>query len=121
MEAYDTWFSRRLVTEYLHAIHDDKLLIKIEGSARYMTKPDEELLLEERMEGEAIGEARGEARGIAIGEARGKEQGVIISIKVINALRANEPIESIAENLKISVEEIRQIQSVLPVNHGLSA
>ena len=30
MEAYDTWFSRRLVTEYLHAIVDDKILIKIE-------------------------------------------------------------------------------------------
>ena len=173
METYDTWFSRRLITEYMHAIVDDELLIKIEGSERYMTKAIEELLLEERMEGIKegkeegitigkeegitigkeegitigkeegitigkeqgitigkeqgiiIGKEEGKEEGIAIGEERGKKQGIskglIMSIKVISALKENEPVESIAERFKISVEDIMQIQSTLPEILGLTA
>jgi len=145
METYDTWFSRRLVTEYLHAIVDDELLTKIEGSERFMTKAIEELLLEERKEGIeegkeegkeegiaigkeegiAIGKEEGKEEGIAIGEERGKKQGIskglIMSIKVISALKENEPVESIAERFKISVEDIMQIQSTLPEILGLTA
>ena len=92
-----------------------------EGSARYMTKPDEELLMEERMEGIKEGKEEGIAIGKEEGITIGKEEGVIISAKVISALRANEPIESISKRFKISAEGIMQIQSALPIGQGLSA
>jgi hypothetical protein len=55
VETYDTWFSRRLITEYMHAILDDELLMKVEGSEKFMVKLSEEILLEERQEGREEG------------------------------------------------------------------
>ena len=63
---YDTEFSRRLIMEYMDAILDDEILLKVEGSERFMLKLSEEVLLEEReegrLEGEAIGISKGELR-----------------------------------------------------------
>ncbi len=44
-------FAKYLVMEYMNAILSDELLLKIEGSERFMMKISEEVLLEEREEG----------------------------------------------------------------------
>ena len=62
VDTYDTTFSRRLVTEYMNAIIDDALLLKIEGSEKFMMKLSEEVLLEEREEGRVEGRLEGEIR-----------------------------------------------------------
>ena len=51
VETYDSQFSRRLITEYMRAILNDELLLKVEGSEKYMVKLSEDLLLEERLAG----------------------------------------------------------------------
>jgi len=55
VETYDTAFSRRLVTEYMNVILDDALLLKVEGSEKFMMKLSEEVLQEERLEGKLEG------------------------------------------------------------------
>ena len=75
VEKYDTWFSRRLVTEYMHAILDDKLLMKVEGSEKFMIKLSEEVLLEERMEGREEGLEQGREQGLEQGLEQGREEG----------------------------------------------
>ena len=52
---HDTAFSRRLAVEYMHAIQDDALLLKVEGSEKFMYKLSDEVLLEEREEGRQEG------------------------------------------------------------------
>jgi hypothetical protein len=75
VNTYDTVFSKRLVTEYMHAIIDDETLIKVEGSEKYMLKLSEEVLLEEREEGRREGKLEGKLEGEAIGITKGIPKG----------------------------------------------
>jgi hypothetical protein len=75
VNTYDTRFSRRLVTEYMHTILDDKLLLEIEGSEKFMTKLSEDLLLEEREEGRQEGLEEGRQEGRVEGRQEGRQEG----------------------------------------------
>jgi hypothetical protein len=63
VNTYDTKFSRRLITEYMHAILSDELLLQIEGSEKFMLKLSEDVLLEEREEGRVEGRVEGKVEG----------------------------------------------------------
>ena len=52
---FDTVFSKQLVTEYINAVTDDALLLKVEGSEKFMFKLTAERLYEERIEGREEG------------------------------------------------------------------
>ena len=59
VNSYDTIFAKRLVPEYINAVTDDALLVKVEGSEKFMFKLTEERLYEERLEGREEGIKKG--------------------------------------------------------------
>lgn len=61
-------------------------------------------------QGEAQGIAVGEARGIAVGKARGRSEGIFDTLYVIKGLKNNVPIEKLAEESKMSIEDIEKIR-----------
>ena len=52
---FDTIFAKRLATEYINAVTDDALLLKVGGSEKFMFKLTAERLYEERIEGREEG------------------------------------------------------------------
>ena len=83
VDTYDTTFSRRLISEYMSAIIDDKLLLKVEGSEKFMIKLSEEVLFEERAEGRQEGRLEGR---LEIARNALKEGAAIEFIKKITGL-----------------------------------
>ena len=67
---YETEFAKRLIVEYMNAIINDELLVKIGGSEKYMIKISEALLLEERAEGRVEGREEGIEKGLLIAAER---------------------------------------------------
>jgi predicted transposase/invertase (TIGR01784 family) len=96
---YDTAFSQRLVKEYMGAILDDEILLKIEGSERFMLKLSEQVLLEEREEGRVEGRMEGRVEG-RMEEARAIAK---------NMLKRNRPISEIVEDTGLTCDEILTI------------
>jgi hypothetical protein len=93
-----TDFAQGLTRAYVYAIHNDNVLLQIEGSEKYMMKLTKEMLIEERREGEAEGRAEGETRGT--------ESSIMIAIK------NNAPwslIEALAQNANISKERVDEL------------
>ena len=97
VEAYDTAFSRRLILEYMNAILDDELLLKIEGSEKFLMKLSEEVLMEEREEG----------------REEGFEIGLDTSLSIIRDLNANKSTNEIAALYKISINKVEEIKAAM--------
>jgi predicted transposase/invertase (TIGR01784 family) len=78
------------------AILDDRILLQIEGSERFMLKLSEEVLLEEREEGRMEGRVEGRTEG-------SEEKARAIAK---NMLKRNRPIDEIVEDTGLTREEI---------------
>ena len=84
-----------------------------EMEADYMGKTTLAQVLEEMgftQQWEARGEARGETKGIAIGEARGISKGINGTLHIIKGLKNNVPLEKLAEESDIPIEEIERVK-----------
>jgi len=55
VNTYDMVFARRLIMEYMDTVTADELLLKVEGSEKFMMSLSAEVLLEEREEGREEG------------------------------------------------------------------
>ncbi|MCL2387663.1 MAG: PD-(D/E)XK nuclease family transposase [Defluviitaleaceae bacterium] len=125
VKKYDTIFAQRLVTEYMHAILDDSVLLEIEGSEKFMIKLTEAALLEERQEGKAEGKAEGLtegkaegltegiAQGLAEGLTQGLAEGFDIALAVAKGLLHGISPKQLAEEYNRPLEDIEKIQREL--------
>ena len=99
----------RMASEILFELSQDKeVRIQYERELLACLKEDERILdtfEEGREEGIAIGEERGIGIGIGIG--------VDTTLRVINALKAQVPVDEIANVYKLSHEKIESIRSTL--------
>jgi hypothetical protein len=89
VKTHETEFAKRLVTEYMNAISDDKTLLEVEGAEKFMFKLSEEVLLEEREEG--------------------REEGLLTSPKIIKLFLSGNNPEAISKSLMIPVESVRKV------------
>jgi flagellar biosynthesis/type III secretory pathway protein FliH len=98
-----------------------KAEILAEGKAEGLAKGKAEGLAEGKAEGLAKGKAEGltegKAKGLAEGKAKGlaegKAKGLEASLHILQALKQNEPIESIAERYEQPVRQIILYRDIL--------
>ena len=98
--------------------YENELLAELDARSWISDAREEGIAIgEERGEkrGIAIGEERGEKRGIAIGQERGIAIGVETTLLVIDALKAQIPIDEIAAKYSLPHEQIKRIQSTIGI------
>jgi hypothetical protein len=101
-----------LIEEYgLVEKFEEQLLEKYEE--QLLEKYKAKVMAEGKTERIAEGKAEGKAEGIVEGKAEGKAEGIETSMYILQALKKNEPIESIAERYQQPVSQIILYRDIL--------